>query len=134
MFADQQSKPARATVSCAEGEQLAPDAKQPAADFAFVLAHSKIVAPKMNRSKRLRASGRVATTDGALAKWLSQPGKKPSLRRSLDMRIDKSPKSPERRFVLRDCFPVRFTPGDYSPDSTTQLADLDVHVGRVELQ
>lgn len=38
-----------------------------------------------------------------------------------------------RRYQLVDVFPVGFSPGDYSPDSESNLAELHVEVGRVEI-
>ncbi len=41
--------------------------------------------------------------------------------------------APGRSYNLLECFPTYYSPGSYSTDTATQLCELHVNVGRIEL-
>jgi hypothetical protein len=127
---DKKMKPAKVELHCEDGKEVAPEQQPPKADFSFSLSKPKVAGSK--QSKKLRLHGTLSTSDAALIKWVSKPGKAESLRRALGVRLDKNDKSPERRWNLADCFPSRYEPGDYSPSSTTKVAEITVEIGHVE--
>lgn len=83
------------------------------------------------------ASFTSAVTLGAskeLKTWFDECATGKNIRKNITVTLFKSDKTAGRSYNLFDCFPVKYSHGDFSTASATQQETIHVSIGRIEFK
>lgn len=66
--------------------------------------------------------------------WFDECASGKGIRKNITVTLFKSDKTPGRSFNLMDCFPVKYSHGNYDTTSSTAEETITVSVGRIEFK